>query len=58
MIRDKTDDACDYASIQVYMLGPNDELFEGTRLLVTNNGPSEEGFDVCSMWICAYKWKV
>ena len=52
LIRDKTDFDCDYASIQVYMLGPDDELFEGTRLLVTNNGPSEEGFDVCSK--CGY----
>ena len=43
LIRDKTDFDCDYASIQVYMLGPDDELFEGTRLLVTNNGPWKKG---------------
>ena len=43
-----------FASMQVFHLGPGleDVLAEGTRLLVTNNGPGGKGYRVCSK--CGY----
>ena len=43
----KKGEDCDFSSIETFLLGSNSELFEGTRLLVTNNGPKGFGFDIC-----------
>jgi hypothetical protein len=50
VVRDVEDG--DYSSIHTFLLGPDDELFEGTRLLITNNGPKEHGFSICDS--CGY----
>ena len=52
MIRDKTGQDCNFASIETFLLGPDNDLYEGTRLLITNNGPHEDGFEVCNN--CGY----
>ena len=51
-VRDKTGEDCNYSSIETFLLGPDSELFEGTRLLITNNGPQNFGFDICNS--CGY----